>query len=115
MAKTNVRMVWIYAFSIAMGFAAMAQSPAPCTAPVALGAMSYGPIPKVGSPYTATLTTTQDRTLADGSVVHGSVTTYQARDTAGRLWQKRSLGCQPGPDGERHPVLQTMVSDPGNG
>ncbi len=52
---------------------------------------------------------------ADGSVIHGSVTTYQARDAAGRLWQKRSLGCRPGIDGVRHPVMQTMVDDPATG
>ena len=91
----------------------MAQSPAPCTTPVAVGALSLGSIPTVGAPYSATVTTTHDQTLADGSVVHGSVTTYQARDAAGRTWEKRSLGCQPGADGEHHPVVQILVYDPG--
>ena len=77
--------------------------------------MSYGPIPKLSAPYSATVTTTHDQTLPDGRVIHGSVTTYQARDAAGREWQKRSLGCQPGPDGVRHPVIQTLVYDPGTG
>ena len=112
MSKTNQWVAWISAVSIAMGSAARAQSPAPCTTPVALGAISYGPVAKVGAPYSATVTTTQDQTLANGSVVHGSVTTYQARDAAGKVWEKTSLGCQPGPDGERHPVLQILVSDP---
>jgi hypothetical protein len=77
--------------------------------------MSYGPSPKVGAPYVATVTTTHDQTRPDGTVIHGSVTTYQARDAAGREWQKRSLGCQPGPDGVRRPVIQTLVYDPVTG
>jgi hypothetical protein len=90
-----------------------AKSPAPCTTPVALGALLLGPIPSVGAPYSATVITTRDQTLANGSVVHGSVTTYQARDAVGRTWEKRSLGCQSGEDGERHPVVQILVYDPG--
>lgn len=114
-AKTTQWIAWIGAVSIVLGSAAMAQNPAPCTTPVALGATSLAPIPTTGAPYSATVITTQDRTLADGSIVHGSVTTYQTRDAAGRTWQKRSLGCQPGPDGERHPVFQILVSDPATG
>jgi hypothetical protein len=91
---------------------ASAQSPAPCATPVALGALSLAEIPKVGAPYSATVATTQDKKLEDGSVVHGSVTTYQARDATGRTWEKRSLGCQLGADGERHPVVQILVYDP---
>ncbi len=69
----------------------------------------------LGAPYTATVKTTQDRPMPDGTTVRGSVITYQARDAAGRLWQKRSLGCQPGPDGVRRPVLQTLIDDPATG
>lgn len=119
MAKCNVKCnLWIAsmsAVSMALGFAATAQTPAPCTTPVALGALSLAPLPKLGAPYTATVRTTVDKTLPDGSTTHASVTTYQARDAAGRLWEKRSLGCQPGTDGERHPVLQTLVYDPATG
>lgn len=113
MSKSNQLTVWIVAASVALGGAAMAQSSAPCKTPVALGAIVYGPIPKTGAPYSATVMTTHDQTLADGSVVHSSVTTYQARDAAGRTWEKRSLGCQPGTDGERQPVQQVLVYDPG--
>jgi hypothetical protein len=95
-----------------IGQSCAAQGPAPCTTPVALGAMSYGAIPRVGAPYSATVMTTQDQTQSDGTVVHGSVTTYQARDAAGRMWERRSLGCQPGPNGELHPILQILVTDP---
>jgi len=114
-AKTNLWAAWIGGLLIVSGLAAMAQGPSPCTTPVALGAISYGPIPKLSAPYTATLTTMHDQVQADGSLIHGSVTTHQARDAAGRLWQERSLGCQPGPDGVRHPVIQTMVYDPATG
>lgn len=79
LSKTNPSVAWICAVCMAMGSAAMAQTPAPCTTPVGLGALSLAEIPKVGAPYSATVTTTQDKKLADGSVVHGSVTTYQAR------------------------------------
>lgn len=53
--------------------------------------------------------------MPDGTTAHASVITYQARDAAGRLWQKRSLGCRAGPDGLRHPVLQTLIYDPATG
>jgi hypothetical protein len=116
MIKSNQWAVWMTSATwIVMGAAAVAQNPAPCITPVALGALSYGPQPKVGAPYSATLTTTRDQKLADGSVVHGSVTTYQARDSAGREWFKRSFGCQSGPDGMRRPDIQTLVYDPGTG
>jgi hypothetical protein len=105
--------VTVVSMAVGAAGAAIAQSPAPCTTPVALGALSIGSIPRVGAPYSATVTTTHDQTLAGGSVVHGSVTTYQARDAAGRIWEKRSLGCQPGADGERHPIVQILVYDPG--
>jgi hypothetical protein len=110
-AKINLCAAWTCALLMVMVSAAKAQEPAPCTTPVALGALSHGPFPKVGAPYSATVTTTHDQTLPDGGVIHGSVTTYQARDAAGREWQKRSLGCQPGPDGVRHPVIQMLVHD----
>lgn len=100
---------------MAIAFSAAAQAPAPCTTPVALGALSMPPLPTLGEPYSATVKTTEDKTLPDGTTTHASVTTYQARDAAGRLWQKRSLGCQPGPDGVRHPVLQTLIYDTATG
>ena len=113
MPKIKQYVTGISAVLIVMGTAAIAQSPAPCTEPVSLGALLLGSIPTVGAPYSATVRTTQDRIMPDGSVVHGSVITYQARDSAGRTWQKRSLGCQPGPDGVRRPVMQILVYDPG--
>lgn len=113
MLKITHCVTGISAVLIIIGTSTMAQSPAPCTTPVALGALLLGSIPTAGAPYSATVRTTQDRIMPDGSTVHGSVITYQARDSAGRTWQKRSLGCQPGLDGVRRPVMQTLVYDPG--
>jgi hypothetical protein len=81
---------------------------------VALGAISYEAY-KIGAPYTATVTETHEQKLPDGSVVRGSATTHQARDSAGKTFEERSMGCQPGPDGERHPVVQRLISDAANG
>lgn len=119
MAKINQWIAWVIAAPMGLGFAAKAQTPASCTAPVALGALSgtlsLASLPTLGAPYTATVKTTEDKTLPDGTTAHASVTTYQARDAAGRLSEKRSLGCQPGPDGVRHLVLQTLIYDPSTG
>lgn len=116
MPKITQRIAHAIAVPILLTLAAAAQTSTPCTTPVALGALSPNvPIPTLNAPYTATVKTTEDKTLPDGTTVHGSVTTYQARDAAGRLWEKRSLGCQPGPDGLRHPVLQTLIYDPATG
>src|SRR5450631_4541398 len=113
MGKTIGWVARISATWIAMVTASMAQSPAPCATPVALGAMTYGAVPKVGAPYSATVKTTHEQKLADGTSIYSTVTNHQARDAAGRTWEARSLGCQAGPDGERHPVMQEMEYDPG--
>lgn len=115
--RVGVRCVQLLAIvTVALAMIARAQSPAPCATPVALGAMfSYGNVSKVNAPYSATATTKQENKLADGSVVHTSVTTHEARDSAGRRRVETSLGCQPGPDGERHPVVRIGVSNPATG
>lgn len=114
MAKMHQWIAWIGAAST-MGSVAGAQSPAPCAVPVALGAISLAPNPTVGAAYSATVRTTVDQTLDDGSVIHLSITTHQARDGAGRHFDEESFGCRPGPDGERHPVLRRFVTDPATG
>jgi hypothetical protein len=115
MAKLNHRIAWVGAASIVVGSVAGAQKTTPCTVPVALGAISLAPIPKVGTPYSATVKTTRDQVLDNGRVIHASVTTHQARDAAGRLFSEESFGCQPGVDGESHPVFRRFITDPGNG
>jgi hypothetical protein len=106
--------VRISSVTLAFGFGARAQSAAPCTTIVALGAISYEAY-KSGAPYTATVTETHEQRLPDGSVVRGSAITHQARDSAGKTFEERSMGCQPGPDGQRHPVVRVLVSDPASG
>jgi hypothetical protein len=74
-----------------------------------------GSASKVNTPYNATVTTTQEKELADGSVVRSSVTTHQARDSAGRTRTESSLECQPGSDGVSHRVFHIGVYDPTTG
>lgn len=108
--------IWIGALSMVLGSAvAGAQTSAGCTTPVALGALSLAPLPTIGVPYTATVITTKIQTLANGKVEHESVTTVQARDAAGRTFEERSLGCQPGPNGIRRAILRKFIFNPATG
>jgi hypothetical protein len=104
---------WVLAFAVGvLGTAVLAQVPNQC-AVMGVGAMMYGDAYKPNAPYSATVQTTHEQKLADGNAIHGSVTTHQARDSAGRIRSESSSGCAIGSDGQTKPVVRVSVYDPG--
>jgi hypothetical protein len=109
MRAMTLGLVAVLAFVVA-GTGAWAQTP--CGVMVSVGARTYGPQPKANAPYSATVQTTHEQKLADGNTIHGSVTTHQARDSAGRMMTEIASGCVIGPDGKSGPVVRVSVYDP---
>ena len=102
----------VLAFAVGVaGTAALAQVPNPCGL-VSVGARVYGSAYKANVPYSATVLTTHELKLADGNAIHGSVTTHQARDSAGRTRSEVTSGCVTGPDGKLEPLVRVSVYDP---
>jgi hypothetical protein len=88
-----------------------AQGNATCT--VGSGAYNtYGVNGKVGAPFSGTTRTTFEQTLADGSRIHSETTSFQARDSTGRVRTEEVEDCQVGEDGQPHPRVRVQVSDP---
>lgn len=103
---------WVLAFVVGVaGTTALAQASNPCGV-VGTGAMTHGDAYKANAPYSATVQTTHEQKLADGNAIHGSVTTHQARDSAGRTRSEFSQGCVPGSDGRSKPLVRVSVYDP---
>ena len=87
------------------------QGNATCT--VGSGAYNtYGVNGKVGAPFWGTTKTTFEQTLADGSRIHSETTSFQARDSVGRVRTEEVEDCQVGEDGQPHPRVRVQVSDP---
>jgi hypothetical protein len=117
MSAKAFRWVWVVgaiAISATMGATAGAQNSAPCGV-VALGMMAYTASVWRGGPYSATVKTTRDQTLADGNAIHMSATTHQARDAAGRTRSEVATGCIYGADGSYQPLRRVSVFDPATG
>jgi hypothetical protein len=77
------------------------------------GVISYGIATSRNSPpFTATIKTTFEQTLAEGNAIHRVTRTHQARDSAGRTRQETAEGCELGPDGEIREQLNVNVNDP---
>jgi hypothetical protein len=93
------------------GMVGRAQVSTPCTM-FGVGATSYGMEPRSGAPYSATVKTTREQKLADGNAIHGSGSTHQARDTAGRTMSETSVGCALGSDGQLQWIVQIQIYDP---
>jgi hypothetical protein len=98
--------------SVGVGAVARAQSVGACGT-VAGGEMVYSSPAWGKAPYRATVKTTREQKLMDGNAIHGSATTHQARDTAGRTMSETSMGCTPGLDGQLQPIVRVTVYDPG--
>jgi hypothetical protein len=84
---------------------------APCTP----GVKSYignGVILQSGLPYSATLTATFTKKLADGNVIQGVTRTFEARDSSGRARMETSLGCGRDKDGKPYDRLLVNIADP---
>jgi hypothetical protein len=89
----------------------LAQGNATCT--VGSGAYNtYGVNGKVGTPFSGTTRTTFEQTLADGSRIYSETTSFQARDSAGRVRTEQVEDCQIGEDGQPHPRVRVEISDP---
>jgi hypothetical protein len=106
---------WVvgFAFGVA-GMAALAQAPNPCGV-LGGGNVMAGNAYKANVPYSATVQTTFERKLADGNAIHGSATTHQARDSAGRTRSEFSSGCVVGSDGQFKQMIRVTVYDPATG
>jgi hypothetical protein len=76
-----------------------------------IGAILYGGQNRSGAPYSATVKTTHEQKLADGNAIHGSTTTHQARDSAGRTMTEIAAGCTYGPDGQLQALIRITVND----
>ena len=69
------------------------QGNATCT--VGSGAYNtYGVNGKVGAPFSGTTKTTFEQTLADGSRIHSETTSFQARDSVGRVRTEEVEDCR---------------------
>lgn len=85
--------------------------PSPCgvmTQPL----MIYGPFPKTGAPFSATIQTTHEQKFVDGNAIHGQIVTHYYRDSAGRARMENSSRCEIGADGQFRPLINIGVNDP---
>jgi hypothetical protein len=105
----------VAALAIAIAFApsAGAQIIEPCIGGLAVGGIMYG----IGNsreiaPFTGTVKDTFEQRLPDGNAIHRVTRSRQARDSAGRTMSEMAQGCEPGPDGEMHELLNVNVNDP---
>jgi hypothetical protein len=91
--------------------ASPAQTPSPCGV-VAQGLIIYGPFPKTGAPFSATIKTTREQKFVDGNAIHGQIVTHYYRDSAGHIRAEMSTGCDIGADGQFRPLINISVNDP---
>ena len=111
----RVGMCCVSMFAVACLFSlsstAAAQSTATCT-PGSMSYTSYGVNQKVGAPFTGTVKTTFEQTLANGNRIHNEAQSVIDRDSAGRTRTEMARGCERGEDGQFHPQLDVQVYDP---
>jgi len=79
---------------------------------VAQPLMIYGPFPKTGAPFSATIQTTHEQKFVDGNAIHGQIVTHYYRDSAGRIRSETSMRCDIGTDGQFRPLINISVNDP---
>lgn len=101
------------AIAMTMSTAVRAQNTAACVV-TGFSAVVYSGGTWGHAPFSATVKTTLDQKLADGNAIHGSATTHQARDSAGRTMLEISSGCAPDQDGHNRPIVRVTVNDPAN-
>jgi hypothetical protein len=111
MMTANTPYVTIAGIVMAMGIAARAQSPAPCTLGITkyLGAAS---MLMSGHPYSATIKETFEQKLGDGNSIHSVTRTKQARDSTGKTMSEFAVECLRGEDGQPELMLNVRVTDP---
>src|ERR1035437_527353 len=73
---------------------------------------TYGVNGKVGAPFSGTTKTTYEQTLADGNRIRSESTSFQARDSSGRVRTEMVGECEIGEDGQPHPRIRVQVNDP---
>jgi hypothetical protein len=100
------------AIAMTVSTAVRAQNTAACVV-TGFSAMVYSGGTWGHAPFSATVRTTLDQKLADGNAIHGSATTHQARDSAGRTMLEVSSGCVPDQDGHDRPIVRVTVNDLG--
>ena len=88
-----------------------AQGNATCTGGNAFNVW-YGVNQKAGAPFSGTTKTTFEQTLADGNRIRSESTSFQARDSAGRVRTEQVEECLTGEDGQPHPRVRVQVEDP---
>ncbi|MGP8259996.1 MAG: hypothetical protein ACLQM6_08605 [Acidobacteriaceae bacterium] len=98
-------------FTLGLIATASPAQPSPCGV-VAQPLMIYGPFPKTGAPFSATIQTTREQKLADGNAIHGQIVTHYYRDSAGRVRAETSTLCDIGTDGQYRPLINISVNDP---
>jgi hypothetical protein len=111
MMLTICRFAAVAVAAMALGVTAEGQRSAPCT-PGVNGYVGYGTMPKVGTPYSATVKTTFEQRLPDGNSIRGITRARQARDSSGKTLSEMVTGCERGEDGQPHERLQVNVDDP---
>lgn len=113
MLRDEIRgvLLWSAACLLCVSSAAGAQSVAKCT-PGANGFMFYGVNSKSGEPFSGTTKTTFEQTLPAGNRIHSETTSFQARDSAGRVRTEQVEECLIGEDGKPHPRIRVQVQDP---
>ena len=87
-----------------------AQSAEPACTMGFSGFHSYGAVGR--SAFSATVKSTFEQRLADGSYVRGYVMTHQARDGTGRTLSEMAQGCHRDENGVPQPWLTVNVFDP---
>ena len=63
------------------------------------------------APFSGVVMTTFEQKLGDGSAIHGTTRTHQARDAAGRTRAELPQGCARGDDGQMHERTFVIVND----
>ncbi|HWB31714.1 MAG TPA: hypothetical protein VG714_00925 [Acidobacteriaceae bacterium] len=112
----NKALAWTAIAVAAAGSATIslpAQTSSACGV-TAMGASLYGPYPHTNAPFSATVETTHQQKLVNGTNISGQAITHQARDSEGRTRNEMSMGCTIGPDGQPQSALRVEIQDPVN-
>ena len=100
------------AFGLVCAATAVAQSSEPVCTPGVSTALGIAHSNKKETPYIATVRTSFEQRLPDGSYIRGSSLTHEARDSAGRTMQEAMIGCKRDGKGGVEPHLSVSVDDP---
>jgi hypothetical protein len=78
-----------------------------------MGVGTIGPgLTRPNIPYSGVVKSTFEQKLVDGNAIHRTMTTHQARDSAGRTMTEMVSGCALGDDGHTRERLSVNVNDP---